>query len=1008
MKTIYLIIALFIFIPLTHAQTLEDKAKLPGSIDLQTIDIKVDFSDYIRIPTRHTGDDDFKFTTMDYDVFNDDGIVVTSCDKDGNPTFLRGDIARIPGSFNHTEIGEAVLGHLRKLTRNGELNLSQYGIEVSELRKVKTRKGQNGRTHIEYRQYIEEIPVYAGEIRMHLYKGKIYAINGRMYKAVEPQDAAISQGEALNLAYASVHARKPVAPRQFTPEDKVILMYFSPGESIDLRLAYKVDIHPAFNKSWEIFIDAINGDVLRRLSTICTLDGPATAVAEDLNGINRTIHTYEINGTYYMLDGSRPMFNSSSDLLNNPVGAIWTIDGNSGYPGNSDFQVSHITSPNNNWNNRKAVSAHFNAATSYEYYKNTFNRNSIDGSGSTIISIINITEEDGTPMDNAFWNGRAMFYGNGDEIFKPLAGALDVAAHELTHGVTQSTANLEYQNESGAINESMSDVFGVLVDRDDWLLGEDVIKSGFGAPALRNMKNPHQGGSQLGEPGYQPAHYSERYTGSLDNGGVHINSGIPNRAFYLFATAVGKAKAEQVYYSILTNYLGVRSDFSDLRAAVVQACLDLYGQEEMEAAVNAFSTVGIGGGGNAGGDDPNTYPDNPGNDWVYVVNTAGNLELYDASGNFYGVLNSTVFVKSKPSVTDNGRIVVYVTQDGRIYYHILDFSGSQPAIVDEGVMLDNDDGEWGNVTISDDGRYVAFVSNFSDKTIFAFDFVKSEAHSFELYNPTHSDGVKTGGVQYADALDFHHNGQYVVYDAYNEIEKSTGENITYWNVGIIRISDGNTWATGDIQLVLGSLPEGVSIGNPSFSNNTDAYLAIDIIENNGFTTDYSVGILHFYENAGYVLASNTGLSFPDFSSNDRKLILSSQSNLDAPIIVEATLASDYTSLVQGSVRKFADGEIAAWFADGERVLADKNPEIYSPLKVYPNPVNTTLNVNLGDRIMEDTEVMLFNSSGTLLQTYFMPTGQVNLDISMQMFPPGIYYLKVLNGSGYGTRAVVKF
>lgn len=110
-------------------------------------------------------------------------------------------------------------------------------------------------------------------------------------------------------------------------------------------------------------------------------------------------------------------------------------------------------------------------------------------------------DEDGTEMDNAFWNGEVMAYGNGATDFTPLAGALDVAGHEMTHGVIENTARLEYNAQSGALNESFADVFGVLIERKNWTIGETVTKrSAFPSGALRDMANPNQGGPK--DPGY--------------------------------------------------------------------------------------------------------------------------------------------------------------------------------------------------------------------------------------------------------------------------------------------------------------------------------------------------------------------------------------------------------------------------------------------------------------------------------------------------------------------------
>src|SRR5262249_1370417 len=153
-----------------------------------------------------------------------------------------------------------------------------------------------------------------------------------------------------------------------------------------------------------------------------------------------------------------------------------------------------------------------------------------DGATPLITSVVHY----GTRYNNAFWNGSSMTYGDGDgTAFSPLV-TLDIAGHEMTHGVTERTANLTYAGEPGALNESAADVFGALVERrtrgesgNTWKIGEDAYTPGTAGDALRYMNNTHRGG--------QPDHYSERYTGSADNGGVHTNSGIGNFAFYCLA-----------------------------------------------------------------------------------------------------------------------------------------------------------------------------------------------------------------------------------------------------------------------------------------------------------------------------------------------------------------------------------------------------------------------------------------------------------------------------------------
>ena len=190
---------------------------------------------------------------------------------------------------------------------------------------------------------------------------------------------------------------------------------------------------------------------------------------------------------------------------------IWTIDAFNTSPTLNSFRYDHVKSSNNSWSNRTAVSAHYNGAQAYEYFRNTHNRNSVNGSGGNLISFINVADENGRPMDNAFWNGKFMFLGNGDQAFKILARAKDVTGHEMSHGVIQNTANLEYYGESGAMNESFADVFGAMIDRDDWLIGEDVVQtSAFPSGALRNMRDPHNGGNSSNY-WWQPKHVNEQF-----------------------------------------------------------------------------------------------------------------------------------------------------------------------------------------------------------------------------------------------------------------------------------------------------------------------------------------------------------------------------------------------------------------------------------------------------------------------------------------------------------------
>jgi Zn-dependent metalloprotease len=242
----------------------------------------------------------------------------------------------------------------------------------------------------------------------------------------------------------------------------------------------------------------------------------------------------------------------------------------------------------------------------FDLFAQEYGRNSIDGAGMSMISTVHY----GQSYDNAFWNGSQMVYGDGDgRIFTAFTGPIEVTGHELTHGVTQHTAALEYYGQSGALNESISDVFGSLVkqrhlgqtcDQADWLIGAGLLAPGVRGVALRSMKAPGTAydDPQLGKDP-QPAdmgHYVETYQ---DNGGVHVNSGIPNRAFYLTAAAIGGhawERAGHIWYETLTSgQLSPTADFAAFATATMAAAERLYGASggEYGAVRDAWSEVGV-------------------------------------------------------------------------------------------------------------------------------------------------------------------------------------------------------------------------------------------------------------------------------------------------------------------------------------------------------------------------------------------------------------------------------
>ncbi len=241
----------------------------------------------------------------------------------------------------------------------------------------------------------------------------------------------------------------------------------------------------------------------------------------------------------------------------------------------------------------------------YDMYARAFDRKSIDGRGMRLDASVHY----GLDYDNAFWDGHQMVFGDGDgEIFRRFTVSLDIIGHELTHGVIECAAGLSYRGQPGALNESFSDVFGSLVKQyklgqsagqASWLIGENLFVRGVHAKGIRSMKAP---GTAYDDPVLgkdpQPGHMRDYVATDEDNGGVHINSGIPNRAFYELAVRLkGKAweKAGAIWYQTLTEKLRPGSDFHDAMTLTVGAAGEIFGANSLEqkAVRTAWSEVGV-------------------------------------------------------------------------------------------------------------------------------------------------------------------------------------------------------------------------------------------------------------------------------------------------------------------------------------------------------------------------------------------------------------------------------
>ena len=455
------------------------------------------------------------------------------------------------------------------------------------------------------------IPVFGGELVRQSDAASTLSVFGTLYEGIDV-DLAPRLGPAEVQARLAQRGGRPFGPRG-GPELGVL-----PLAEGGYRLAWRVR---AFcEKDWDVrqvFLDAATGAVLREYSD---LRKQSAGLGTGVLGDKKKVSVATGGGGYTTSDRLRPPVISTYDFRFNVNRLILFL--------NADASPSNLTAADlgtdsdNVWTDGALVDAHVYAGYTYDYYFKRFGRRGLDNNNVAIHSITHALNRDEwrqwsvdtilTLFANAIYLGDGvMYYGDGlppnvtlyGQHVNYLAAALDVVAHELTHGVTQYTSNLEYHDEPGALDEAFSDImatgaeFFFQPDKADYLGGEDAFTPG----GTRSFQNPMSYG--------YPDHYSVRYLGSADNGGVHINSTIASHAFYLAieggrhrlggtVQGVGGANRDQiekVFYRGFTDYLTPTASFAQARAATIQAARDLGnpGSAAETAVIQAWNAVGV-------------------------------------------------------------------------------------------------------------------------------------------------------------------------------------------------------------------------------------------------------------------------------------------------------------------------------------------------------------------------------------------------------------------------------
>jgi len=466
-------------------------------------------------------------------------------------------------------------------------------------------------------QYYRGVRVFGGDVARQLDgQGAVHSIFGTIYAGIAIDVAPAIEADAVRARVTALAGQ--AQPDTVTPELVVLPRDDASGYTLAWRMR-------AVTKDLDViqyFLDASSGDVVLQYSDRQSQSAVGRAVG--VLGDSKKIAVSGSGSSFQARDVLRPPLIQTDDMKGDPIRTVNFLNGFINL-GPNDIAAD----ADNVWTDGAVGDAHVYAGYTYDYYFKRFGRRGLNDNNIRILSLVNPVRQTVADLNqyftqipdffvNAFYFGNGlMVYGVGlpqnftlgGQRWTFLSGAIDVVAHELTHGVTDFSSGLIYRNESGALNEAFSDIMGTSVEfyfqpagsgdlRADYLVGEDVVKPG----GLRSMENPGVRGD--------PDHYSRRFTGSADNGGVHTNSGIVNQAYYLAVEGgtnrtsglavqgVGAANREQmekVFYRAFTQLMPSNSTFSVARAATIQAARDLYGANSNaeRAATQAWTAVGV-------------------------------------------------------------------------------------------------------------------------------------------------------------------------------------------------------------------------------------------------------------------------------------------------------------------------------------------------------------------------------------------------------------------------------
>jgi bacillolysin len=728
-----------------------------------------------------------------------------------------------------------------------------------------------GRTHVRFEQQHEGIPVWPAELIVHLdAAGPVdFVASGHA-----PTPRRVATKPAIGAEGAITRARSACGGESTSIPELIVYT----REGYRPRLGWKLTVHESLIERWVVVIDAMNGAVLERFNSVPT--GNVSGTGRDLRGNTRTLNVWQEGSSFYLLDSSKAMFDPTSQAPSpqRTRGGIFIFDAQN-QPATSDpdrlpGNLTVVSSSNpNSWPVADTVSAAFWLSQTYDYFVERHGRTSIDGNKGSLNAIVRL----GQGFANAFWDGEQdlMVFGDNDTY----ADSLDVIAHEMAHGVTDHSARLVYKDQSGAINEAMSDVFGEMAEArtygsNDWILGTHMNR------AVRSMSNPRQFDD--------PSKMSEFLVTSSDNGGVHSNSGIVNRAYYLLAQSIGLRDSERIFYRALTQHLTRDSQFIDLRLAAIASAQELFGAGSAQATktAEAFDAVEIFASAPIPEEPPIPVVSGPDASlFVYRDDPNGSWFLGRKEGNDPAIgvkLSRGAMFSARPSVSGDGTLAVFVDADRDVC--LIATNGSTEEICldlpSEGIRV-------ASVGMSPDASLFGFVlfgvDGDPENEIVVVDLATEQETHYTVDTPTY-DGTSFSTVDYADQMVFTADGSFLVYDALNEIF-ANGEAWQAWSIYAVDL------ATGDVYSVIPPI-DGLDIGFPALGHTSDGLVTFEAYES--ATGDTGIFTSNLDSGDSVLVGVTRGtLAAPSYTGDDRAVIYAvGASNAAGASLVRQALGSD--------------------------------------------------------------------------------------------------------------------